>query len=456
MFMAWFFQNATQYMNDSFERSLTNGIRLYGTEPVWSLIWDDLQYNYKCCGIYSHTDWDKTAMYQEAINKVSFNESVLPYSCAKNSLRTGSFLTDDNIYTEGCFTIISQNIKLMTNFMIVLNSSIITLQVLILIMMRVVFVYKRNYSSSFDTIIRNDIKVQKHSHVTEVIALSIETALVGCQNVFEWEKWNCPTGSFLSKRSSQHVDREQAFVKALVTAAFIFTFSRNCSQDNFGGCGCDLRNFDSRSSNRNGKSMTKMRCSDSVDFGEHVNTELFEDFTINNGLMDAQAYANFHNSRAGKIAVRNSLKKHCRCHGLSGSCSIQTCWLSMNPFLEITNDIKRMYENSILLQVDNYGNAVSRNLRDDQLVYVVDSPDYCRQNTMLGWKGTFDRRCSRSKDGKATPSERRSCKTLCKSCGMRVKRQQRIIHKSCNCKFNWCCDVTCDTCSEVINEFYCE
>lgn len=43
----------------------------------------------------------------------------------------------------------------------------------------------------------------------------------------------------------------------------------------------------------------------------------------------------------------------------------------MNPFLEITNDIKRMYENSILLQVDNYGNVVSRNLRDDQLVYVV-------------------------------------------------------------------------------------
>lgn len=85
-----------------------------------------------------------------------------------------------------------------------------------------------------------------------------------------------------------------------------------------------------------------------------------------------------------------------------------------------------------------------------------DSPDYCRQNTMLGWKGTFNRRCSRSKDGEATPSERRSCKTLCKSCGMRVKKQQQIVHKSCNCKFNWCCDVTCDTCSEIIDEFYCE
>lgn len=127
-----------------------------------------------------------------------------------------------------------------------------------------------------------------------MIALSIETALTGCQNVFEWEKWNCPTGSFLSKRSSQHIDREQAFVKALVTAAFIFTFSRNCSQENFGGCGCDLKNFDSRSS-------AKLRCSDSIDFGEHINTELIEDFTINNGLLDAQAYANWHNSRAGKI-----------------------------------------------------------------------------------------------------------------------------------------------------------
>lgn len=133
IFMAWFFQNATQYMNDSFERSLTNGIRLYGTEPVWSLIWDDLQYNYKCCGVYSHTDWDKTPMYQEAINKVFFNDSVIPYSCAKNNLSPGTFLSDDNIYTEGCFTIISQNIKLMTTFMIFLNTSIIILQVKALI-----------------------------------------------------------------------------------------------------------------------------------------------------------------------------------------------------------------------------------------------------------------------------------------------------------------------------------
>ena len=139
--------------------------------------------------------------------------------------------------------------------------------------------------------------------MTEVIALSIETALVECQNVFEWEKWNCPTGSFLSKRSSQHIDREQAFVKALVAAAFIFTLSRNCSQENFGGCGCDLKNFDSITSHRIGKSMTKLRCSDSIDFGEHVNTELFEDFTSNNGL-DVRAYANWHNSRAGKIVSK--------------------------------------------------------------------------------------------------------------------------------------------------------
>ena len=86
-------------------------------------------YNYKCCGVYSHTDWNKAAMYQEALDEVSFNESLLPYSCAKNSFTTGTFLTDDNIYTEGCFKIISQNIKLMAKFMIFLNTSIIIIQV---------------------------------------------------------------------------------------------------------------------------------------------------------------------------------------------------------------------------------------------------------------------------------------------------------------------------------------
>lgn len=87
-------------------------------------------------------------------------------------------------------------------------------------------------------------------------------------------------------------------MKALVTAGFIFTFSKNCSEDNFGGCGCDLKKFDLQNLRKDDKNTAKLRCSDSVDFGEYINTELFDEFT--NGL-DVQSYANWHNSRAGKI-----------------------------------------------------------------------------------------------------------------------------------------------------------
>lgn len=70
-------------------------------------------------------------------------------------------------------------------------------------------------------------------------------------------------------------------------------------------------------------------------------------------------------------AINNSLKKLCRCHGVSGSCALQTCWNSINAFSEITLEIKRMYDNSAVLKLDNLGHVDARNVRDDQLVYIV-------------------------------------------------------------------------------------
>jgi wnt family len=64
------------------------------------------------------------------------------------------------------------------------------------------------------------------------------------------------------------------------------------------------------------------------------------------------------------------MKKICRCHGVSGSCALQTCWQSLNAFTEITNDIKRMYDNSVILKLDNSGNINVKNVREDQLVYL--------------------------------------------------------------------------------------
>lgn len=43
------------------------------------------------------------------------------------------------------------------------------------------------------------------------------------------------------------------------------------------------------------------------------------------------------------------MKMHCRCHGVSGSCELKTCWKFMPSFNEIGNVLKQKYGKAILV-----------------------------------------------------------------------------------------------------------
>ncbi len=43
----------------------------------------------------------------------------------------------------------------------------------------------------------------------------------------------------------------------------------------------------------------------------------------------------------------------------------------MNSFQNITQEIRKMYENSHILRFDNSGNLDVKNIKEDQLVYIV-------------------------------------------------------------------------------------
>ncbi|KAF4520643.1 hypothetical protein B566_EDAN007509, partial [Ephemera danica] len=43
---------------------------------------------------------------------------------------------------------------------------------------------------------------------------------------------------------------------------------------------------------------------------------------------------NLHNNEAGRRAVIKRTKVTCKCHGVSGSCSLITCWQQLAPFRE--------------------------------------------------------------------------------------------------------------------------
>lgn len=89
--------------------------------------------------------------------------------------------------------------------------------------------------------------------------------------------------------------------------------------------------------------------------------------------------------------------KHCRCHGISGSCSLQTCWMQVAPFPEIARYLKERYHKAIQINFEGaplgvaMGNAASadsiekiQNADPDSLVYLEESPDYCKPNVLTG------------------------------------------------------------------------
>jgi hypothetical protein len=67
-----------------------------------------------------------------------------------------------------------------------------------------------------------------------------------------------------------------------------------------------------------------------------------------------RAVMNLMNNEAGRQAVMGLMKNQCRCHGISGSCELKTCWRTLPPFQEIGTRLKDRYENSVAInQLDD-------------------------------------------------------------------------------------------------------
>lgn len=112
--MTWLFVDTMNFVSMNFEESLRFGIKLYESDPQWVLIFDNLQYNYKCCGIYNHTDWSKVNFSpgKEAdLVKLSKQLIMLPYSCARGNIPTKLDVNSDNVHLNGCFHVISDIIS---------------------------------------------------------------------------------------------------------------------------------------------------------------------------------------------------------------------------------------------------------------------------------------------------------------------------------------------------------
>ncbi|KAM8848650.1 protein Wnt-8a-like [Synchiropus picturatus] len=292
------------------------------------------------------------------------------------------------------------------------------------------------------------------------VQMGAQSGIHECKHQFAWDKWNCPESTLqLSTLSSlRSATRETSFMHAISAAGVMHTLTKNCSMGDFDNCGCD----DSRIGQTGGKGWIWGGCSDNAAFGEKISKQFVD--ALEDGH-DYRAAVNLHNNEAGRLAIKATMRKACKCHGVSGSCSIQTCWMQLADFREVGNYLKIKYAQAKKMETDkkpiraansadNRGAIAIRGIPRTELIYLEDSPNYCIKNQSMGYMGTEGRECV--KGGKRIPEkERKSCRKLCHDCGLKVVEKRIQVVSSCNCKFHWCCTVKCDKCTQVVTKYYC-
>ncbi|XP_013108135.2 protein Wnt-10b [Stomoxys calcitrans] len=357
----------------------------------------------------------------------------------------------------------------------------------------------------------------KASDVTTAALEGLDLAIKECQTQFQWHRWNC--SSLNTKSRNPHASnllkkgyRESAFAFAISAAGVAHSVARACSQGRLMSCGCDpsvnrktlnknlrqsldkekkqflqyletnqILNPEDEKKYERSKIASRWKwggCSHNMDFGVEF-SKLFLDCREKAG--DIQSKINLHNNHAGRIAVSNNMEFRCKCHGMSGSCQLKTCWKSAPDFHVVGKVLKHQFRRALLVDQSNLGNGEpivvlkrSRNKKSNNangngertnerherpsnakssteknaqrsarkletsLFYYQRSPNFCEKDPSADILGTVGRKCNRN----STLSD--GCTSLCCGRGYSLVKERRA--ERCHCKFQWCCNVECDEC----------
>uniref|UniRef100_A0A4W2BMF6 Protein Wnt n=1 Tax=Bos indicus x Bos taurus TaxID=30522 RepID=A0A4W2BMF6_BOBOX len=254
----------------------------------------------------------------------------------------------------------------------------------------------------------------------QYIGEGAKTGIKECQYQFRHRRWNCSTvdNTSVFGRVMQIGSRETAFTYAVSAAGVVNAMSRACREGELSTCGC------SRAARPKDLPRDWLwgGCGDNIDYGyrfakEFVDARERERIHAKGSYESARILMNLHNNEAGRRTVYSLADVACKCHGVSGSCSLKTCWLQLADF------------------------------RKD-LVYIDPSPDYCVRNESTGSLGTQGRLCNKTSEGMD------GCELMC--CGRGYDQFKTVQTERCHCKFHWCCYVKCKKCTEIVDQFVCK
>lgn len=299
--------------------------------------------------------------------------------------------------------------------------------------------------------------VNRHPGTMMAVLRSTKIAVDECQHQFRHRRWNCPvkestnSGSIFGKILKKGC-METSFIYAVTSAALTYTTSRACSEGSIYTCSCGLIDLTRQV---HASEWQWGGCSDNVEFGQKFAREFTD---VSEKERDIRCAVNRHNNEAGRLHVISQMVQECKCHGMSGSCSIKTCWMKLPSFRRIANILKDRFDGASKVEQDNdfrertWINLIlsDPNLKPPEphdLVYFDDSPSFCEPDNGISFKGTVHRECN------ATSLEIDGCDIMCCGRGFKTDIYQR--EDRCNCIFHWCCRVTCEICLKAISRNSC-
>jgi len=282
------------------------------------------------------------------------------------------------------------------------------------------------------------------------------TGIGECQYQFKDNRWNCSTvddstvfGPILTIPS-----KEAAFANAVASAGVVHSISRGCRDGQLASCGCS----EARRPRDLRKEWIWGGCGDNIHYGYKFAKNFIDirerEMNVERGTKDhGRQLMNLHNNEAGRRAVIKSMKVTCKCHGVSGSCSLITCWQQLAPFRKVGDHLEEKYNAATRVKTTRRGRLKvkrkdSKIPTANELVFLKRSPDYCHQNGTIGSLGTQGRVCKRDSKGLD------GCDMMC--CGRGYNMLKTKIKERCKCKFHWCCYVECKTCTKDVELTVCK
>ncbi|KAI9538368.1 protein Wnt-6 [Gymnodraco acuticeps] len=291
---------------------------------------------------------------------------------------------------------------------------------------------------------------QTQPEIVSEVAKGARLGVRECQYQFRYRRWNCTSHNKYFGKILQQDIRETAFVYAITAAGVTHAVTQACSMGDLLQCGCEAtRNRappeqSSSSPPGDGVKWEWGGCGDDVEFG-YEKSKQFMDAKRRRGKSDIRTLIDLHNNEAGRLAVKLYMRTECKCHGLSGSCTLRTCWKKMPHFREVGDRLLERFNGASKVMGGNDGKTlipVGQNIKppDKQdLIYSDESPDFCLANRKTGSLGTRGRMCN------STAMDISGCDLLC--CERGYSEESVVIEENCLCRFHWCCVVQCQKCS---------